>query len=242
MGKEKSNKAEPIDERGDQPANTTDDPADEMKTESAGPDEARDVETETASETAEKSAVAAGDESLPAEESGAVGEGSPETVEAAAAEIESERFLRLAAEFDNYKKRTAREFEEIVRRANFRLLRELVDILDNFERALESDAVRENGEAYRKGVELIYNQLADLLAKEDVTSIEAVGRPFDPHCHEAIMQVESEEFDEGIVCQEIQRGYTLGDRVLRHARVVVSRGGKTTDDKNGSSKESEENT
>ena len=133
-----------------------------------------------------------------------------------------EKFLRIAAEFDNYRKRTAREFEDIIKRANVRLLRELVDIVDNFERALSVDSEDHTHKAYRQGVELIYNQLAGLLAKEGVTPIEAVGQPFDPHYHEAVMQTDSDEYDEGIVAQEIQKGYRLGDKVLRHSRVIVN--------------------
>ncbi len=144
--------------------------------------------------------------------------------EAAEDEAESERFLRLAAEFDNYKKRTAREFEDIIKRANMRLLRELVDIVDNFERAMSVESGDASHKAYRQGVELIYNQLSGLLTKEGVTPIEAVGRPFDPHYHEAVMQAVSDEYDEGTVTQEIQKGYRIGDKVLRHSRVIVSSG------------------
>ena len=139
-------------------------------------------------------------------------------------EAESERYLRLAAEFDNYKKRTAREFGEVFKRANERLLRSLIEIIDNFERALSHESDDNGGEAYRKGIELIYNQLGELLSKEQVTAIESIGQPFDPHYHEAIMQAESEEYGEGIVCQEIQKGYKIDDKVLRHARVSVSKG------------------
>jgi len=140
------------------------------------------------------------------------------------AATESDRFLRLAAEFDNYKKRTAREFEDIIKRANVRLLRELVDIVDNFERAMSADAEDHSHKAYRQGVELIYNQLSALLTKEGITPIEAVGKPFDPHYHEAVMQSASDEYDEGTVMQEIQKGYCIGDKVLRHSRVIVSSG------------------
>jgi len=141
-------------------------------------------------------------------------------------EIDLDRFLRLAAEFDNYKKRTAREFGDVVKRANFRILRELVEIIDNFERALQVDPADSDGAAYRKGVELIYGQVGDLLAKEGVTPIDSVGRPFDPNFQEALVQMESDEYDEGIVCQEAQKGYRIGDKVLRHARVIVSNGRK----------------
>jgi len=141
-------------------------------------------------------------------------------------EIDLDRFLRLAAEFDNYKKRTTREFGDVITRANFRILRELVEIIDNFERALQVDPADSDGAAYRKGVELIYGQVCDLLVKEGVTPIESVGRPFDPNFQEALVQMESDEYDEGIVCQEAQKGYRIGDKVLRHARVIVSSGRK----------------
>ncbi len=144
-------------------------------------------------------------------------------------EPESERYLRLAAEFDNYRKRTSREFGEIIKTANTRLLRELIEIKDNFERALDEKTAPENHDSYRKGVELIYNQLAELLKKENIEPIESIGKPFDPLYHEAMMQQESEKYEEGIVCQELQRGYLLGDRVLRHARVIVSGGRKAKD-------------
>ncbi len=143
-------------------------------------------------------------------------------------ETESERYLRLAAEFDNYKKRTSREFGEVIKMANIRLLKELIEIKDNFERALDGQTAEGDIEAYRKGVELIYNQLAGLLEKERVSPIEAVGKPFDPNRHEAMMQQESDEYDEGIVCGELQKGYRLDDRVLRYARVIVSNGKKKT--------------
>ena len=144
-------------------------------------------------------------------------------------ESKSERYLRLAAEFDNYKKRTAREFGEIIKGANARLLQELIEIKDNFERALEGESTRGDIEAYRKGVELIYSQLTALLEKENVKPIKAVGQPFNPNLHEAMLQQESEEYDEGIICQEMQKGYQLNGKVLRHARVIVSSGKKRAD-------------
>lgn len=146
------------------------------------------------------------------------------------AETESDRFLRLAADFDNYKKRTAREFDEVVRSANARLLKELVGIVDNFERALEDKAPVGDADAYRRGVELIHNQLCELLARERVTPIETVGKRFDPHCHEAMLQMDSEQYDEGIICGELQKGYKIDDRVIRHARVIVSSGAKKKED------------
>jgi molecular chaperone GrpE len=139
-------------------------------------------------------------------------------------EDESERYLRLAAEFENFKKRTAREYSDVVRTANARIIRELVEIQDNFERALTAESGTHNLEAFRQGVELIYNQLTELLKKEQVQPIETVGKPFDPNLHEAMMQQPSNEYGDGIVCGEVQKGYLIGDKVVRHARVIVSTG------------------
>ncbi|NMC45166.1 MAG: nucleotide exchange factor GrpE [candidate division Zixibacteria bacterium] len=144
--------------------------------------------------------------------------------ETKAVETESERYLRLAADFDNFRKRTAREFDELTRAANARLLQSLVAVVDDFERALEDEAARGEAEAYRRGVELIYGKLQDLLQRERVTVMEVIGRPFDPAWHEALMQQPSDEYPEGTVSGVVQKGYLLGDKVLRHARVVVSSG------------------
>jgi len=139
-------------------------------------------------------------------------------------ESESERYIRLAAEFDNYKKRTAREFGELFKTANERLLKQLIEIIDNFERALSDESAQGGVEAYRQGVELIYGQLVELMTRENVVVIEAIGKPFDPNYHEALMQQASDEYDEGTVCGELQKGYRIGNRVLRHSRVIVSTG------------------
>lgn len=139
-------------------------------------------------------------------------------------ETESDRYLRLAAEFDNYKKRTSREFGDVIKMANHRLLKSVIEILDNFERALTGSAKSDDGDAFREGIELTYNQMIELLNKENVSIIESVGKSFDPHYHEAMMQQESNEHDEGIICAELQKGYKIDNRVLRHSRVIVSSG------------------
>lgn len=139
-------------------------------------------------------------------------------------EAESDRYLRLAAEFDNYKKRTAREYRDLIGRANVELLKTLVEIADNFDRAIAAEASGHNFEAYRKGVELTCEQLTNLLDRENVIPIVAVGEVFDPNCHEAMMQEDSDEYEEGVISKEIQKGYRINDRILRHSRVVVSRG------------------
>jgi len=129
----------------------------------------------------------------------------------------------LAAEFDNYKRRSARQFAELVQSANERLVTQLLPVLDNFERALNHEGDDETLESFRKGVEMIFGQLHDVLKAEGLKSFDSVGKPFDPNIHDAIMQMESEEHESGTVMEEVQKGYTLGDKVLRHTKVVVSK-------------------
>jgi molecular chaperone GrpE len=134
------------------------------------------------------------------------------------AELEN-RLLRVAADFDNYKKRVAREREEYVAHANERLLKELLPILDDLERAL--DAVGQHEEAtVEDGVRLVHRALASLLEKNGVREISTEGM-FDPHVHEALLSQPSEA-EEGSVIDVVQKGYTLGDRVVRPARVVIA--------------------
>jgi len=134
-----------------------------------------------------------------------------------------DKYLRLAAEFENFKKRMVRQYEEIVRTANDHILFDLLEVVDSFERALEHSE-NSDYDSYRKGADLILNQLKDLLARREVTPIEAIGNKFDPNLHEAMMQAPSDEHDEGTVAIEISRGYRQGKRVLRHSKVVVSKG------------------
>jgi molecular chaperone GrpE len=143
------------------------------------------------------------------------------------AEVERERdqhlddLRRLAAEFDNYRKRVARDQEGLVARANERLVKELLPVLDDLERALE--AAEEHEEAkLEEGVRLVHRNLAGLLEREGLAEIETNGR-FDPHVHEALLAQPSDQ-EEGAVIDVVQKGYTLGDRVIRPARVVVSGG------------------
>ena len=135
-----------------------------------------------------------------------------------------DRLLRLAAEFDNYRKRTAKEFGYLVKNANERLIFELLDTLDNFQRALNSAKTSNDYENFHQGVELIYIHMKDILTKEGLKEIEAIGKPFDPNFHEAVIQAESEKHEEGMVMEEISKGYMLNDRLLRASKVVVSKG------------------
>jgi molecular chaperone GrpE len=134
-------------------------------------------------------------------------------------EPQDDRLLRLAADFENYKKRVARERQEYVALANERLIAELIPILDDLERALA--AAEEHQEAQlEEGVALVHRSLASLLARNGVTPIETDGK-FDPHVHEALLSQPSEA-EEGSVIDVVQKGYKLGERVVRPARVVVA--------------------
>jgi len=131
-----------------------------------------------------------------------------------------DRLLRLAADFDNYKKRAARERAEYVSLANERLVKELIPILDDLERALNAAEQHEEAQL-EEGVRLVYRSLASLLERQGVKEIATDGK-FDPHVHEALLAQPSEEAAPGDVLDVIQKGYTLGDRVVRPARVIVA--------------------
>lgn len=139
------------------------------------------------------------------------------------AELE-DKLLRAAADFDNYRKRANRQCDEIARTANDRILLDLLPIMDNFERARQHASEDVTLESLLKGHELIHNQMVTLLTKYEIEPIEAVGKPFDPQLHDAMFQVESEEYPEGIVAQELNKGYKQGDRIIRHSKVAVSKG------------------
>ncbi len=139
-----------------------------------------------------------------------------------------DQLLRAAAELDNYKKRTARRMEQILQTSKDPVLVDLLEVMDNFERALAQDDGNSEVKAYRDGMQLIYEQLKNLLGRHNVTPIEAIGKPFDPNLHEALMQTESDKYPEGCVAVEITKGYRMGDRVIRHSKVgVVSSSAKS---------------
>ncbi|WP_339243228.1 nucleotide exchange factor GrpE [Paenibacillus sp. FSL F4-0243] len=132
------------------------------------------------------------------------------------------RALRAQADFDNFRRRTQKEKEELAQYATSKLVTELLSVLDNFERALVTTPSSPESEAFVKGVNMIFRQLDGVLKSEGLTAMETVGQPFNPEYHQAIMQVESEEYEEGIVTEEVQKGYLLKDKVLRPAMVKVS--------------------
>jgi molecular chaperone GrpE len=127
---------------------------------------------------------------------------------------------RLAAEFDNYRKRVAREHEQIAARAHERLVKELLPVLDDLERALDAAEVHDEATVV-EGVRLVQRALVDALSREGLEEIAADGA-FDPHVHEALLAQPAEDAESGDVLQVVQKGYRLGDRVLRPARVVVA--------------------
>ncbi len=133
-----------------------------------------------------------------------------------------DRLLRKTAEFDNYRRRVERERRTLAEQAATDLLQELLLVVDDFDRALTVDA-DENAASYKKGVELIHTKLHDLLRKQGVRPIEAVGADFDPNLHQAVVHEQSPGHHEGEVIAELARGYTIGDRLLRPAMVKVAK-------------------
>jgi molecular chaperone GrpE len=133
-----------------------------------------------------------------------------------------DRYLRLYAEFDNFKKRSARDFQEFRKFANEYLVRDLLPVIDNLERALSS-ANERNQESIIQGVEMTLQEIRKVLEKFHCKPISSIGQPFDPALHEAVSQEESAEHGDNIVIREFQKGYLLHDRLIRPAMVVVSK-------------------
>lgn len=133
-----------------------------------------------------------------------------------------QRALRTQADFDNFRKRTQKEKEDMAKYASSKLITELISVVDNFERALVAAEESSEAESFTKGVNMIFRQLEGVLQAEGLTTMETVGKPFNPEFHQAIMQVESDEYGEGTVVEEVQKGYMLKDKVLRPAMVKVS--------------------
>ena len=132
---------------------------------------------------------------------------------------EQNKFLRLAAEYDNYRKRTAKEKESIWADAKASVVTSFLPVYDNLERALKQDTA---DEAYKKGVEMTMTQLKEVLSKLGVTEIDAAGQPFDPKLHNAVMHVEDENLGENTVAEVFQAGFQLGEKVIRFAMVKVA--------------------
>jgi molecular chaperone GrpE len=147
-----------------------------------------------------------------------------------------ERFVRQAADLENFKKRATREKEDAVRFANESLVKDLLPVIDNLERAVTHAQGGGNGKPLVDGVEMVLKGLLDVLAKHGVTQISAVGQPFDPGKHEAMAQVESADHAPNTVIQEHHKGYLLKDRLLRPALVTVAMLLKSREKKNAGTK------
>ena len=133
-----------------------------------------------------------------------------------------DRVLRQMAEFENFRKRTTKEKEQMFSMGEKNVIEKILPVVDNFERGLATIPEEEKGTPVASGMEMIYKQLTKVLEDLGVKPIEAVGKEFDPNFHNAVMQVESEEYESGVVAQEFIRGYMYRDQVIRHSMVGVA--------------------
>ncbi len=134
-----------------------------------------------------------------------------------------DKYMRQLAEFENFRKRTDKEKAQMFDQGASNVLEKLLPVLDNFERGLAAVPEDEKGSAFADGMNMIYKQFSKQLEDLGVTPIEAVGKEFDPNFHNAVMQVDSEDVEEGFVAQELQKGYMYHDTVLRHSMVAVAK-------------------
>ncbi|HXT12143.1 MAG TPA: nucleotide exchange factor GrpE [Candidatus Angelobacter sp.] len=136
-----------------------------------------------------------------------------------------QRLLRTTADFDNFKKRAAREKHEAIRYANEELLEKLIPVMDNFDAALSAakTSPAEGAHSLQTGVAMIFQQLRKVLTESGLEEVDAAGQPFDPNVHEAVSQQETKDVPEGQVVQQLRKGYKLRDRLLRPATVVVAK-------------------
>ena len=145
-----------------------------------------------------------------------------EAAELAAKQLESvkDQFVRLTAEYDNYRKRTAKEKDSLYQDAKADTIKEFLAVYDNLERAVATEGDEDS--PHKKGLEMIFHQYQEILKKLGVTEIEAQGQPFDPEKHNAVMHIDDENLGENVVSQVFQAGFLLGDKVIRHAIVQVA--------------------
>ena len=130
-----------------------------------------------------------------------------------------DQLLRKMAEFDNFRKRTAREKEELAAHVKAGCAEPIISLIDNFERALSCPC---SDTEFYKGIQMLSTQFSDMLKNLGIEEIEALGKPFDPNLHNAVNQVQDDQYPENTVCQVFQKGYKMGDKVVRHAMVVVA--------------------
>jgi molecular chaperone GrpE len=147
-----------------------------------------------------------------------------------------DRFIRQVAELENFKRRSAKEREEAIRFANEGLIKDLLPILDNLERAVSHAASGDNGKSFTEGVEMILKAFLDVLAKHGVTQIAALGQPFDPSKHEAMAQIETSGHKHNSIVEEHHKGYLFRERLLRPALVSVAKALNMQEKKNNERK------
>lgn len=199
----------------------------EKKREQQAAEEAAEAENAKVNESAEQAEPAqdAGDAPVADEEQAAEDAASTDAkiAEAAVADMK-QRYMRLQADFANFKKRTAGEKLQISEVVKMEVLQNVLPVVDNFERALQvpQDKLTDELKSFVDGYEMIYKQLMTVLEKEGVVKIDAVGKPFDPNYHQAVMRVASDEYDNDVVVEVLQEGYLLGDKTLRPAMVKVA--------------------
>ena len=158
------------------------------------------------------------EEAVPVEEDKDKAEEKPTDAEPEKEESDA-RYLRLMADFQNYKKRVEKEKKDLYSYANEKIIIELLSVLDNFERALEQET---EGDGFKEGMEMIFKQLGDVLEKSGLAEIAALGEDFDPNFHNAVMTEETEEYESGKVSGVMQKGYTLNGKVIRPSMVKVA--------------------
>jgi len=166
-------------------------------------------------ESGEAGAEAAGAEAAPP----------PDPLEQAKAEAQKnkEQWMRTAADFDNFRKRTRREIDDARRQGREEMLKEFLPVFDNLERAIQSAQRAQEVKPVADGLNMILRQFVDTLGRVNITKVPTVGKEFDPTVHEAIQQIESDEHTPGTIVAEVQPGYVQGDRLVRPAMVVVAK-------------------
>jgi molecular chaperone GrpE len=188
--------------------------------------DAMNLEAEANKDESVKSAEEASADAAKAEENAAEQPSAPSAEEVLKQQLAdaNDRFVRLMAEFENFRRRNAKEQLELIETANGKLLEKLSEVQDNFERAFAAENKAKDLEAFEKGMQMIYNQFAKVLTDAGLEQIDPTGKEFDPNLHEALMQQPSETIPEGHVVTVFQKGYKLKNKILKTAKVIVSSG------------------
>lgn len=192
------------------------------KEEAAEENEAEEAEEETTEAEEETAEADSEDAEEPKEKKGLFGKKEKKDPLKEKIQELQDKYVRQVAEFDNFRKRTDKEKSQMFEQGQANVLEKILPVVDNFERGLAASPEDEQGKAFADGMNMIYKQLMKQLEDLGVTPIEALGQEFDPNLHNAVMQVASEEYESGVVAQELQKGYKFHDTVLRHSMVAVA--------------------